>query len=47
MLLFQTFAELTPKSVDEDPLIMLGCGHAFTMTTLDGIMEMDRCSWQW
>ncbi|KAF9307885.1 hypothetical protein BG003_011924 [Podila horticola] len=28
--------------VDKDPILELTCGHAFTLTTLDGMMDMTR-----
>ncbi|KFH62939.1 hypothetical protein MVEG_10977 [Podila verticillata NRRL 6337] len=28
--------------VDKDPILELTCGHAFTLTTLDGMMDMKR-----
>ncbi|KAF9106328.1 hypothetical protein BGX27_009209 [Mortierella sp. AM989] len=31
---------LSDVDVDEDPIIVLACGHALTMTSLDGMMEM-------
>ncbi|KAF9428398.1 hypothetical protein BGZ94_002538 [Podila epigama] len=33
---------LDQVDVDEDPVLVLNCGHAFTMTTLDSMMEMDH-----
>ncbi|KAG0327084.1 hypothetical protein BG000_001102 [Podila horticola] len=33
-------ANLGEIDVDDDPILMLSCGHALTMTTLDGMMEM-------
>ncbi|RUS32760.1 hypothetical protein BC938DRAFT_474405 [Jimgerdemannia flammicorona] len=35
----QTLREV---NVDEDPLLILSCGHALTMSSLDGIMEMNQ-----
>ncbi|KAF9310678.1 hypothetical protein BG003_008299 [Podila horticola] len=32
---------LGETNVDVNPILVLSCGHAFTMTTLDGMMEMD------
>ncbi|RUS16781.1 LOW QUALITY PROTEIN: hypothetical protein BC937DRAFT_90815 [Endogone sp. FLAS-F59071] len=29
-------------NVDEDPLLVLSCGHALTMSSLDGMMEMSQ-----
>lgn len=31
---------LGETDVDKDPILVLSCGHAFTMATLDGMMEM-------
>ncbi|KAG0067610.1 hypothetical protein BGZ92_005099, partial [Podila epicladia] len=33
-------ATLGETDVDDDPILVLSCGHALTMTTLDGMMEM-------
>ncbi|KAG0043488.1 hypothetical protein BGZ83_011344 [Gryganskiella cystojenkinii] len=33
---------LGETNVDEDPILVLSCGHALTMTTLDGMMDMSR-----
>lgn len=33
-------ASLGETDVDDDPILVLSCGHALTMTTLDGMMEM-------
>ncbi|KAF9349803.1 hypothetical protein BGX26_011932 [Mortierella sp. AD094] len=35
-------ASLGETDVDEDPILVLSCGHALTMTTLDGMMDMSR-----
>lgn len=35
-------ASLGETDVDDDPILVLSCGHALTMTTLDGMMEMSR-----
>lgn len=34
------FGQLTGADVEEDPLISLSCGHAFTRSTLDGFLEL-------
>ncbi|KAG0025767.1 hypothetical protein BGZ81_006855 [Podila clonocystis] len=34
-------ANLGETDVDDDPILVLSCGHAWTMTTMDGMMEMD------
>lgn len=36
----ETFENLSEASVNSDPLIVLGCGHVFTMSTMDGHMEL-------
>ena len=36
------FSEMTEEDVNSDPLIVLGCGHVCTLSTLDGIMELDK-----
>ncbi|KAG0354300.1 hypothetical protein BG005_006580 [Podila minutissima] len=33
-------ASLGETDVDDDPILVLSCGHALTMATLDGMMEM-------
>ncbi|KAF9173648.1 hypothetical protein BGX21_010527 [Mortierella sp. AD011] len=33
---------LSKVNVDEDPILVLACDHALTMTTLDGMMEMSN-----
>ncbi|KAF9184973.1 hypothetical protein BGZ51_003011 [Haplosporangium sp. Z 767] len=38
MIMQATLAEV---DVDEDPVMALACGHAATMSTLDGMMEMN------
>lgn len=38
--MFLYFADLTPEMVDEDPLLVLPCGHAFVTSTLDGLLEV-------
>ena len=38
MIQFRTYGELTDEDLTEDPLIVLSCGHAFLMSTLDGHM---------
>ncbi|KAI9241316.1 MAG: hypothetical protein BYD32DRAFT_66872 [Podila humilis] len=35
-------ASLGETDVDDDPILVLTCGHALTMTTLDGMMEMSN-----
>lgn len=30
------------ESLNKSPIIVLGCGHFFTMQTLDGIMDMRK-----
>ncbi|KAG0331451.1 hypothetical protein BG004_001658 [Podila humilis] len=35
-------ASLGDTDVNEDPVIVLTCGHALTMTSLDGMMEMSK-----
>lgn len=36
------FREYRDHEVDKDPIIVLPCRHFFTMTTLDGIVEIDK-----
>ncbi|KAG0248738.1 hypothetical protein BG011_009970 [Mortierella polycephala] len=38
MIMQATLAEV---DVDEDPIMVLSCGHVLTMSTLDGMMEMN------
>jgi len=38
---FRTYGELTDEELNNDPLIVLKCGHAFLMSTLDGHMELN------
>ncbi|KAF9940948.1 hypothetical protein BGZ65_005598 [Modicella reniformis] len=33
---------LSEVDVNEDPILVMTCGHALTMTTLDGMMEMSQ-----
>ncbi len=40
--MLRTFDELKPDDVDEDPLVVLSCGHAFTTSTLDGTVGLDK-----
>ncbi|KXZ53505.1 hypothetical protein GPECTOR_7g955 [Gonium pectorale] len=40
-VMLRTFSELTPSDVDEDPLVVLPCGHAFLTSTLDGMLELE------
>ncbi len=32
--------ELTDADADEDPLLLLGCGHVLTRSTLDGLVAL-------
>ena len=36
------FGEITDDDLNNDPLVVLGCGHACTISTLDGIMELEN-----
>lgn len=36
-----SLASLSETNVDINPILVLSCGHAWTMTTMDGAMEMD------
>lgn len=40
VIAMSTFDDLTSEDVDEDPLIVLRCGHAFVTSTMDGILEL-------
>lgn len=40
MIMFKKHGELTEEDLNEDPLIVLSCGHAFQMSTLDGHMGL-------
>lgn len=42
MIMQRKLGELCPDDVDEDPLLVLPCGHAFLTSTLDGLMEMHQ-----
>lgn len=37
--MFTTFADTNP---DEDPFVILGCGHVFTVSSLDGHLSMEN-----
>ena len=37
-----TFEEYGEIEIDEDPLIFLHCGHFYTVSSLDGIMELSQ-----
>lgn len=37
--MFETFKDV---NLNEDPIIVLKCGHAYTISTLDGTLEMDK-----
>jgi hypothetical protein len=39
---FVMFTKYGEIEIDEDPLIFLSCGHFFTVSTLDGIMELTQ-----
>eukprot|EP00210_Caulerpa_lentillifera_P007090 g6783.t1 len=39
---FRTYRELTDEDLTVDPLIVLECGHAYLMSTLDGHMELEE-----
>lgn len=41
MLEFNTYEE---QELDSDPVIFLQCGHFYSRTTLDGIMEIGESS---
>ncbi len=41
MLEFNTYEE---QDLDSDPVIFLECGHFYSRTTLDGIMEIGEFS---
>ncbi|KAG0018307.1 hypothetical protein BGZ82_000485 [Podila clonocystis] len=36
-----SLASLGETNVDVNPILVLSCGHAWTMTTMDGMMDMD------
>ncbi|KAJ3092248.1 hypothetical protein HK102_009382 [Quaeritorhiza haematococci] len=36
------FTELKDHNCNSDPLIFLGCGHFFAISTLDGMLELNR-----
>lgn len=42
MVMLKTFKELTEEDVSRDPLVVLDCGHAFLMSTMDNHMEMEK-----
>ena len=37
--MFRRYGEI---EIDEDPLIFLSCGHFYTVSTIDGIMELTQ-----
>lgn len=37
----ETFKDLREDSVNSDPLIVLGCGHVFTTSTMDQHMKLE------
>jgi hypothetical protein len=39
---FERFKDKTEESLNEDPLFVLGCGHVYCMSTLDGIFELHK-----
>lgn len=42
MLLMRSYGELEEADLDGDPLMVLPCGHAFLMSTMDGVMELEH-----
>ena len=42
-IMMRCFSDLEPKDMDDGPLLVLSCGHAFLVSTLDGLMELPRC----
>ena len=40
-----TFNTYEDQDIDTDPIIVLGCGHFYSTSTLDGIMELGNASW--
>jgi hypothetical protein len=35
-------AEFSEEELNEDPLLFLGCGHVFPMSTLDGLLDLSK-----
>lgn len=40
IIMMATLSDLQSEDVDENPLIKLGCGHVWTVETLDGSIHM-------
>lgn len=40
IIMMETLSDLQSEDVDENPLIKLGCGHVWTVETLDGSIHM-------
>jgi len=36
------FSDITEEDVHNNPLVVLRCGHAWAISTLDGVMELER-----
>lgn len=36
------FGSMNQQDIDDDPLVVLKCGHAYTASTMDGIMDMEK-----
>jgi hypothetical protein len=42
LVMFTKFEAMDSAAVTEDPLIFLGCGHIFTRSTLDGVVDLSK-----
>lgn len=51
----RTYESMSQEDINSDPLVVLECGHVFTTSTMDGIMDLasfyrkeeDRWAWHW
>jgi hypothetical protein len=43
MILLRKLKELGPEDVDADPLVVLPCGHALLVSSLDAHMRLEEC----
>ncbi len=42
LIMMTTLGELGDGELDDDPLVVLGCGHALCTSTLDGCLHMEQ-----